>query len=201
MRQKSSILEELFLNKKTEMVLEIYESGEVSFSDLKTVVSNPNYLKKIVDTLENERIISQRKIGKQKLLSPNVIDNVDVYAAIELVRKSRFLKAQKSVAPYLNELVRKANDSAFIVVYGSYASGTHTEESDIDVCIATSSKEGAERIVSEVFSSSRTRAQLLVETSRDFGNANDRLHESIKKIPKNRIVLSGMHNFLSAGYG
>lgn len=201
MRQKSFILEELFTNKKTEILLEIYELGEVAFGDLKNVVSNPNYLKKIVDTLENEKIISQRKIGKQKLLSPNVIYNVDVYAAIELVRKSRFLKAQKSVAPYLNELVRKAHDSAFILVYGSYASGTYTEESDIDICIATSNKEETEKIVSEVFSSSRTRAQLLVETSRDFENANDRLHESIKKVPKNRIVLSGMHNFLSASYG
>lgn len=201
MRQKSSILEELFLNKKTEILLEIYERGEVAFSSLKNVVSNPNYLKRIVDGLENENMISQRKIGKQKLLSPSVIDNIDVYAAIELVRKSRFLKAQKSVAHYLKELVRKAHDSAFILVYGSYASGASTEESDMDICIATSAKEETEKIVSEVFSSSMTRVQLLVETSQEFSNANDRLHESIKKTPKNRIVLSGMHNFLSASYG
>ncbi len=200
MRLKLSILEEIFSNKKVDVLLETYEKGEITSSDLMGVVSNPNYLKKIVDGLEDEMIIGHRKVGKRKVLVPNVAANTDVYAAIEIVRKARFLKAQKMIAPYLNELVKRDVNSSFILVYGSYASGTNTPDSDIDICIASTAKETEiKRLVSEIFSSSGTKVQLLLESADEFREARDKLHESIV-LPKNRIVLSGMHNFLAAAY-
>lgn len=200
MHRKLSILEEIFSNRKVDLLLEIYEKGEITLSDLMSVVSNPNYLKKIIDGLEDERIIMHRKVGKRKFLLPNIAGKIDVYAAIELIRKARFLKAQKMIAPYLNELVKRAVNSSFILVYGSYASGTNTPESDIDICIASTAKETEiKRLVSEIFSSSGTKVQLLLESADEFREAKDKLHGSIV-LPKNRIVLSGMHNFLAAAY-
>lgn len=200
MRRKQSILEELCLNKKTEVLTKVYENREIAFGDLKKVVSNPNYLKKIIDALESSNVISAKKIGNHKLLSPNVTDNIDVYVLVELLRKARFMEMHRdTVAPYLNELVRKLGDSAFIIVYGSYAMGVQTPQSDIDLCVAAHKKNAEiKKTVSEVFSSSSTRVQLLVETLDEFCNSNDRLHESIKNLPETRIVLGGMHSFLSA---
>ena len=106
--------------------------------------------------LIEERALKEEKVGAYSYVSIN-FDSDFVRKIVEIIsakRTRKFLKKDVIIGKLLTELVeelKKAipNELLSVVLYGSYAKGTKTEHSDIDILIVVSTfkiREKVERI-------------------------------------------------------
>ena len=82
-----------------------------------------------------------------------------------------------------------------IVLFGSYAKGTATKESDIDILLISKTKVGIDKITKEIYAKYGKEINPVIMTSEDFKRQKDK--SLIKEIIKDHYVLYGVEKFVN----
>lgn len=181
----------MLLDKNTLNVLEAFSSDyrrKVYGSDLaKKLHMNQKTVSNILNKLEKEHILKFSVEGKNKYYYLNTF-NTHIKEGIQLIeigRKMGFLEKYK----HLKDLFKKLEERSrgIVVIFGSYARGTPTKESDLDVFLigTCSSVEDLETLY-------HLKINIITSNKKKF-NKNEHI---IKEIIKNHIVLKGVEDFV-----
>jgi len=186
--KNSAIIQYLIENKNEE--LNIFKMSKLLKMDYKNVYS-------IVKRLEKESLVKLEAFGQSlrvKLISQA---NPLIFEA-EYNRRQGFLK-NKNMAVMLNDFKNVLNSKCFILlVFGSYAKGTQTKNSDIDLMfIVPDGKEDIfEKDINKVARSLPLPIHLLVFSEKQFLEMINAKEPNVgQEALKNNIILYGIEAY------
>ena len=145
--------------------------------------------------LINEKVLLVQTIGKSSLCSFNEsYYGVELYQA-ENERKEWILK-NKDLRQLYREILSKINTSFFtLLLFGSYAKGTFTKNSDIDLMFISTEKDFEER-VSAIVSLIPLKTHILVFKEEEYIRMKDSKKSNvIQEAIENHIILYGIEAY------
>jgi len=158
-----------------------------------------SFVHKIANRLSKEDVLTKTKAGNSYLCSLN-LSNEKTLVLIQLseIKKREELYTDKALKLILDDFV-KSHESlnkniAAVVLFGSYAKGTATGESDIDILLIGKSAVGAEKITREIYAKYGKEISPIMMTATDF--KKQKAEAVIREIIKNHYVLYGVDNFV-----
>jgi len=150
-----------------------------------------------LNLLEKKGFLKSRNVGKNREFSLNLQNNS--LRELLLLAEKRLLLERISKDLFLKELHSEICDAgidACIVIFGSYASDTHTKASDLDLlCIGkmTENEKNLLKNIGRVYK----RALHIVNLSRKgFRDASEKKAAMISEVAKNYLVLRNAETFL-----
>lgn len=180
---KERIIENLIENKEPRSILSL--SGSVVI-DYKNTYN-------IVNELQTT-IISKEKIGNTSLVRLNLVPNQEIYS-VENKRMEEFLFRH----PKLNIVKRYIEELGYpfmiVLVFGSYAKGTKTEGSDIDICMISDNKKETKEL-RERLNLLSLKLEIHEFTTKEFVSMIEKSQKNLgHEIVKNNIILYGIENY------
>lgn len=188
--------------KSTKKVLEkIYSSSNVKISDLlrETKVS-PNVGYPLINGLLKDSVIEEKITGEGKpvlrILSPNLGSESGklVFSLIEKNKSIVFFEGHKELRGAFEHLSSELGKTT-AVIFGSYARGTETADSDIDLLLILDrkgEKEKLEKICETCFVTLKARVSPRIIAANDFRQMKEK-DEVIKGIIREHVCV---HNCL-----
>lgn len=173
----------------------------VNLSDLgrATGISVAGVLK-IVNKLEKSGIVKTEKLGKSTIVSPVYESkNTWLFSMVEKYNLDLFLSKNKDLKSLIIELRRSLGEvSDFSLIFGSYASGEISDESDLDVLVVCK-KNKEELVFTEIKKDSvLTNVELspIVIEERDFIENYRKKHRLyLDIVGGKRVLISGEDEF------
>ncbi len=114
--------------------------------DVLGIKSRDSFIK-LVDSLEDSKIIKTTRIGKKRLISINRDVVTKPEDATLLIPQDEY---RIIVKEYMTELKKKIKNIHAIILFGSVANGTADRASDIDIFIAVDNPLRAEQAAAEI---------------------------------------------------
>ncbi len=159
-----------------------------------------SFVHRTVIKLAKEGVIIKNKAGKSYLCSLNM-ENEKTLALIklsEIEKKEEFCNANKELKLILDDFVESAvkqKDIAAIVLFGSYAKGRETKESDIDILLITKRKSGIDKTAKDIYAKYGKEISPILLSPNDF--KKQRNGAAIKEIINDHYILYGVENFVN----
>jgi predicted transcriptional regulator len=185
----------MLLNDKVLEVLEAFSSDyrkEIYGREIaKRQHMNQKTVANVLNRLEKDNVIKFSREGKNKYyyLNHNSAEIKEVIKFIEIGKKIKFLNKYKK----LRELFAKLEErtKGLLVVFGSYATFSSTEKSDLDVFLIGSIEnvEDLEQLYSIKIN--------IIKSERSKFNSKEPL---IKEILKSHIILKGLEEFIELAW-
>jgi len=152
-----------------------------------------------ISKLIKDNVIIKEKVGKSYLCSIN-LRNEKSFALIqlsEIERRNNFYNSNKEIKVILEDLVEtlKSIDPISIILFGSYAKGSASRESDIDILLISKTKPRVDKIAKEMYAKYGKEINLIAISLNDFKKQKDKA--LIKEIIRNHYVLYGVENFVN----
>jgi predicted nucleotidyltransferase len=152
-----------------------------------------------ISKLIKDNVIIKEKVGKSYLCSIN-LRNEKSFALIqlsEIERKNNFYNSNKEIKVILEDLVEtlKSVNPVSIVLFGSYAKGSASRESDIDILLISKTKPRMGKIAREMYAKYGKEINLIAISPNDFKKQKDKA--LIKEIIENHYILYGVENFVN----
>ncbi len=174
----------------------LMENKEESFSIrsiAKKLVLNYRIAFDEIKKLENEKLISVKKLGNTNQCSFNYSFNEKILM-VEHQKRAELLK-NKNLKVLYNTIMGVKNPFFICLVFGSYATGTHTNRSDIDLCIITDNQE-VKKKVEQALKTLPLGMHILDFTTKDFISMLKTTELNVgKEIVKNNVILKSVENF------
>jgi len=144
--------------------------------------------------LLEKKILLGKEVGKSMLCELNsYYYGVEIYSA-EHKRKEELLK-NKNISLMYKEVMKNSGAFFIFLVFGSYAKGKETANSDIDIMVVSNEKE-AEKRVNEVISLMPLKTHVLFFTEEEFIRMKDSKKPNVvKEAVKDNIILYGIENY------
>ncbi len=172
------------------------ENKEESFSIrnmAKKLVLNYRIAFDEIKKLENEKLISVKKLGNTNQCSFNYNFSEKVLM-IEHQKRVELLK-NKNLKVLYNTISEVKNPFFICLIFGSYAIGTYTKQSDIDLCIITDNQD-VKKKVEQALKTLPLEIHILEFTTKDFISMLKTTELNVgKEIVKNNVILKGIENF------
>ena len=151
-------------------------------------------ISKIIKKLNTEGIINVEKIGKSKI--PRLIlnkKNLEIFVLAEKFKFNEFINKHKELKGFL--LTLKENlDSDFSLIFGSYAAGEESTNSDLDLLIV-SSKDNIKNL-NKAKSLMKIEVNPIFIRKKDFVDEFRKGHRLYKEIINGkRVIINGEYNF------
>ncbi len=146
-----------------------------------------------INKLANEKIIIIKRMGNSNQCTFNYYFNEKV---LEVEQKKREELLKNKDIKVLYSLISDIKNPFYIcLIFGSYAQGKQTKNSDIDVCIISDNKEiNAE--IEQITKTLPLKIHLLDFTCKEFISMLKTTELNVgKEIVKNRVLLKGAENF------
>lgn len=153
-----------------------------------------SFVHRIINRLAKDGVIIKNKAGKAYLCSLN-IENEKSFALIQLAEIEKREGLNKELKLILEDFVKSAESSISIVLFGSYAKGIATKESDIDILLISKEKKRIDKIIKEIYAKYGKEINAIIMTPEDFKKQKDKA--VIKEIVKNHYVIHGVENFVN----
>jgi predicted nucleotidyltransferase len=156
-----------------------------------------------VQKLSKKGILIKKRQANLDLCSLNLKGDLTQAYYGELLRANDFLKAHDELASFFNSVKEKVKTIFYsLVVFGSFAKGTETMNSDLDLLIIAQSRElgeEIERIISAetVLLKTKVHAIVLTETEFTAGLKEKKINISTEAL-KNHIIIAGIEAFYNA---
>lgn len=185
METETKIIKQFLENKTSKTIREISMAIKSDYKITHTAVQR----------LLVKNILLSKKIGKSLLCEINPIYfGVEIYGAEEQ-KKNNLLK-NKNLNQLYKEIMSKIKTRFFILlVFGSYAKGTQTNNSDIDLMFISNEKD-LEKEANLIISLLPLDIHSLVFTENEFISMKDSKKENvIKEALDNYVILYGVENF------
>ncbi|MFH1369785.1 MAG: nucleotidyltransferase domain-containing protein [Planctomycetota bacterium] len=159
-----------------------------------------SFVHRTVNKLTKDGVLIKNKVGKSHLCSLN-LKNEKTLALIqlsEIEKRDEFYNANKELKLILEDFVKSAESQlniSTIVLFGSYAKGVATKESDIDVLLISKGKAEIEKITKEIYAKYGKEIAPIIMAQNDFKKQRDKA--VIKEIASNHCILWGVENFVN----
>jgi len=159
-----------------------------------------SFVHRTVNRLSRDDVIIKEKAGKAYLCSINLgtEKTIALVNLSEIEKKNEFYNSNKELKIILEDFVKSiesAVNAISIVLFGSYAKGTVTKESDIDILLISKTKAGIDKTTKEIYAKYGKEINPVIMTSEDFKRQKDRA--IIKEVIKNHYVLYGVEKFVN----
>ena len=167
----------------------------------KTLKQHYSLVHRFIEKLAKDNILVKKKIGKAYICSLN-LENEKTHIILtlsEIERKEEFYSKNKEIRLILEDLVnslkevfRAKLDS--VVLFGSYANGTASKDSDIDILILAKNKSSINKKIKELYAKYGREISVIMLTPRELEQQKQK--EFVKEIIKNHYVLYGSEKFI-----
>src|SRR3989338_2838749 len=130
--------------KKIDILKHLYENQPTYLRKISAELGiHPYLVKKHIDTLTAKKIVAQQPAGKTILLTINtLLDGIEhILYVIEEYKQKSENKTLKNIIKNLQQQFGKNDQIISCVVFGSYARGAATKESDVDVLFIVKTKD------------------------------------------------------------
>jgi len=150
--------------------------------------------------LNEKKLISSKKFGKTLVYSLN-FEKEDVKIAFFFYAKDRLKEFSKSNRVIFNALSKIQDENIdFLAVFGSYAKGTQTRDSDVDVlCISSNKKEDEKEIKSLKYETNLDFASVVIPKT-EFKKIKKENEVFWNDLVKFGIIFKGYELFYSETY-
>lgn len=155
----------------TESQLKIFEPltrnmlKEYSIKEIKesSGEKSNNALSLALKKFKNENLVKERRVGRSLLYTLN-IDNDLIFNYITLVNMKKLPKSALRAIERIKEDVEKHTSFFSIVVFGSYAMGKQTKDSDLDIAVFIE-EENKRKIIEAATKSSELKTHLDIHSN------------------------------------
>ncbi len=120
-----------------------------------------NALSLALKKFKKENLVKERRVGRSLLYTLN-IDNELVFNYIQLINTKKLSKSVLRAIERIKEDVEKHTSFFSIIVFGSYAMGKQTKDSDLDVAIFIE-EENKRKIIEAAIKSSELKTPLKID--------------------------------------
>lgn len=148
--------------------------------------------------LNNNKIITERKSGKELMYSLNFKNNTTLKLCelIETQRLGEFYKKNVGMKIILDDFLEKVKDEGVvnITVFGSVAKGKYTKESDIDILIITNKRRDLVKEIKRIHAEYGRNVSIVNLTKKELKEKKS--EPLIQEIIKNHLVLFGYEYFV-----
>jgi len=180
----------------------IYINSEIRLNELirKSSISVETAKARLDELLETGIIKEKRLKSGKKTIIRNFYPNLEseegliAFSLVELEKKNGFfIKNTKLIGPF-KELIKELKEIEIVLIFGSFASFSQTEDSDLDLLLLTTNRYNKERIKKTIERSFVTfdhEVSPRVELIKNF--KKNALYDSIKK---NHIVVKGILRYI-----
>jgi len=167
--------------------------------------SHYSFLHRTINKLTDEGVIIKEAAGRAYLCSIN-LSNEKTFALIqlsEIEKKNEFYNSNKEIKVMLEDFVCSAKllNPISIVLFGSYAKGTATKESDIDILLISKTKIDKKidnivnKIIKEMYAKYGKEINVILMSIKYFKKQKDK--DVIKEIIKDHCILYGVEKFVN----
>lgn len=185
----------LDINDKTLMVLSAFSNGYNNEYYIREMCRHLPFSHGTVQTilvrLEEKRVLSSMERGKIRLfqIKPGEIA-AQYFTMAEIYKKILFLEKE----PYISEILDKitAFSEGIVILFGSYATGTATEDSDIDIFIAGTTDEEAVKKLEKRY---QIEINTIVYPETAFAG-QEQFEPLIEEVKKNHIIWMNAESFV-----
>jgi len=146
--------------------------------------------------LEKKDIIRKQNVPPAQIINLNEFAPTEIFVDIELKRKKEFLRKYPWIEVMLEDILGSTKNLFFILlIFGSYAKGTQTTKSDIDLLAIVQNKKDIKEIENSIH-----KAYTKVKKALNFVDIND-FNEMIKntnelnignEVKKHHAILYGV---------
>jgi len=162
-----------------------------------------SFVHRIMGKLIRERVVIKTKAGKSHLCSLD-IENEKTTTLIqlsEIENRDEFYSKSRELKLILEDLVKSINleNVLTIALFGSYAKGSQTKESDIDIFILAGRKFNIDKTAKELYAKYGKEMNALVMTPKEFKKEKGK--PVIEEIIKDHYVLHGIESFVKMVFG
>ncbi len=192
---------------KLKMIEIIYRKGPIMLSALfKEARASPQAGYKYLEELLASGIISEKIEGKKpvlRYLHPNFKNNeaISVFSLIEADAEKRFLEKHANLRGPINQLKSELEDSEITgLIFGSFARGSETKESDLDVLFIAEDRKYKRKIESicEIsFVTLKNRPSIRILESTEFISLKKKGDSFITGIIKDHVCICNPMRFVT----
>lgn len=190
---------------KYKILKTIYLKRKIKISDLiREVRASQKSVYGYIGDLLAARILSEESTEKPALryLKPDFSSEKGrlCFALLESNRKMEFFRGHKHLTGAFAQFKKEIKNTAdTALIFGSFARGTETSESDIDIAIIGSkiNKKQIERIVEHCFVTLRNRASVRVLNTADFIDSLRKNDEFALQILNEHIVVVNSYGWVN----
>lgn len=169
----------------------------------KTLDEYYSFVHRTVNRLSKDGVIVKDKVGRAYLCSLNLENekSATLVQLGEIEKRENFYIANKGLKLVLEDFVDSLEPQhkniITIILFGSYAKGTATKESDIDILLISRGKIEIEieKITKEIYAKYGKEITPIVMTRNDFKEQKDKV--AIREMVKDHCVLYGVENFVN----
>jgi len=159
-----------------------------------------SFAHRTVSRLIKDGVIIKEKAGNSHLCSLNMANEKTpaLMQLSEIERRDEFLSDNKELKLILDDFVKSIESQInviSIVLFGSYAKGTATKESDIDIMLMGKTKTGIDKITKEIYAKYGKEISAVTMTPDDFKRQKGKA--VIKEIISNHYILCGVEKFVN----
>ncbi len=159
-----------------------------------------SFVHRTVNKLAKDGVVTRDKAGNSYLCTLNTAsERTRVLIQLsEIEKRDELYDSNKELKLVLEDFVKSAGsqiDIASIVLFGSYAKGSATKESDIDVLLISREKEGIDKVTKEIHAKYGKEISIVLMSPKDFKKQKD--NALIKEIINSHYILHGTEKFVN----
>ncbi|MDO8656704.1 MAG: nucleotidyltransferase domain-containing protein [Nanoarchaeota archaeon] len=183
---------------KYEMMKEVYLQKKIHLSALfKKINVSPKIGYRYLQELLSAKVLQEQLEGKKPtlryLLPQFSMAGILCFALVEEEKKLLFFAEHKELIGPLQQFSREIGKNATILIFGSFARGSETKESDIDIMLLAKKidKKKVELISEECFVTVRHRPSIRILPESKFIKSLQGKDALALQIENNHIIISG----------
>lgn len=160
-----------------------------------------SHINRVVLRLVKEHIVFKKTVGHafQCSLNKQSEKTKALVLLSEISRKEEYYQKHGKFKLLFDDFLKELpKDVLFVVLFGSYAKGTFTKESDIDLLIVINTKEDITSALRKIITLYGKEISPLLLTKKELQQRKE--EPLIKEIIKNHIVISGAEGFIQEFY-
>jgi predicted nucleotidyltransferase len=155
---------------------------------------------RVVNGLTKKRIISSKKFGKTLVYSL-IFEKEEIKTVFFFYAREKLKEFSKSRRVIFNALSKVNEENIdFLAVFGSYAKGTPTKDSDVDVLCASSDKKEDEREIKSLKYETNLEFAPVVMSKTEFRKIKNENTVFWSDLIKFGIIFKGYELFYSEAY-
>jgi predicted nucleotidyltransferase len=181
-----------------EILLVLFSEKDVNLSAVaKRIGLSVMGVSKIVKRLEENNLVGTTKVGRSLVVRLNKTgENGELFALAEKYKFEKFVGGHGTLMGFLVELRERVKGRAdFALIFGSYAAGEESHQSDLDILIVSPDRKVA-KIIKELAVLVDCRIAPVTVKLKDFVEQYRKDHRLYREIVDGkRVLISGEYKF------
>lgn len=183
-KPKERIIKSLIENKAPQPILALSGSAIVDYKNAYALVGD----------LVSRGIIVTEAIGRAKPVRLNISSDPEIFL-VEKKRTQEFLEKNPRIILIQEDIKEIGYPFLIVLIFGSFAKGKNTSNSDIDICIISDNQEVSNKLIQKLKLSS-LKLEIHEFTTKEFISMIEKKQNNVgNEIVKSNILLYGIENY------